>query len=323
MDALRTTALIIAIASMAAAILCLGGAVSDRLDVLTHFAPLYLVGGIVALLICLACGPPLGRPTLACALIAIVVCGLIVAPDALAWRPASRPRPGETPLKLIQFNLWEHNIDPAGTVRWIEDQDADIVVVEEAQNAGGRVASALAGRYPFSTSCDPPRPCSTMILSKVRPEASGGLLSPGMASRLAGAWASFGKGAARFTVVGAHHGWPIPAGVQQGQSRRLAKVLDGFERPSLIVAGDFNSTPWSFAMRRQDARFGLQRRTHAMPTWPARRTRYWALASPFAFLPIDHVYAGAAWRTVSVTRGPRLGSDHFPVVVVLARGPAV
>ena len=35
-------------------------------------------------------------------------------------------------------------------------------------------------------------------------------------------------------------------------------------------------------------------------------------------LPIDHVYAGPGWRTVSVQRGPKLGSDHYPVIVTLA-----
>lgn len=40
--------------------------------------------------------------------------------------------------------------------------------------------------------------------------------------------------------------------------------------------------------------------------------------TPFPMLPIDHVYAGKGWRAVSVTRGPRLGSDHYPMVVVLA-----
>jgi endonuclease/exonuclease/phosphatase (EEP) superfamily protein YafD len=322
MDPLRATALVIAIASMLAAVLCLGGAVSDRLDVLTHFAPFYLAGGMVALLICLACGAPLDRPTLGCSLIAILACAMIVAPDVLARNETWPLPPGEAHLKLIQFNLWEHNVDPAGTARWIEDEDPDIVVLEEAENGGERVAAALRERYPFSTTCDAPRPCSTMIFSKVRPAASGGLQSPGMASRLAGAWAVFGQGAARFTVVGAHYGWPIPAGVQKAQGQRLARVLDRFERPSLIVAGDFNSTPWSFALRRQDARFGLQRRTHALPSWPARPTHFWPLPWPFPFLPIDHVYAGADWRTVSVRRGPRLGSDHFPVVVVLARRPA-
>ena len=39
---------------------------------------------------------------------------------------------------------------------------------------------------------------------------------------------------------------------------------------------------------------------------------------PFALLPIDHVYAGPGWRTVRAERGPRLGSDHYPVIVTLA-----
>ena len=38
----------------------------------------------------------------------------------------------------------------------------------------------------------------------------------------------------------------------------------------------------------------------------------------FPLLPIDHLYAGPGWATVSVRRGPPLGSDHYPLVVTLA-----
>ena len=48
----------------------------------------------------------------------------------------------------------------------------------------------------------------------------------------------------------------------------------------------------------------------------------WNIHMPLPFLAIDHVYAGAAWRTVSVERGPARGSDHFPVVVTLALSEA-
>ena len=34
---------------------------------------------------------------------------------------------------------------------------------------------------------------------------------------------------------------------------------------------------------------------------------------------LDQVYAGAQWKTVSIERGPRLASDHYPVIVVLRR----
>jgi endonuclease/exonuclease/phosphatase (EEP) superfamily protein YafD len=87
----------------------------------------------------------------------------------------------------------------------------------------------------------------------------------------------------------------------------------------LIVGGDFNLTPWSFGLRRQDARFGLVRLTRAMATWPAGKISHWRLNLPFPLLAIDHLYAGKSWRVVSVTRGPVLGSDHYPIVAVLTR----
>ena len=34
-------------------------------------------------------------------------------------------------------------------------------------------------------------------------------------------------------------------------------------------------------------------------------------------LPIDHIYAGSDWRMTGLRRGPRLGSDHFPLVATL------
>jgi endonuclease/exonuclease/phosphatase (EEP) superfamily protein YafD len=177
----------------------------------------------------------------------------------------------------------------------------------------------LAKRYPNRTTCAEPQLCSTMILAKQKPVAEGGFDPHVSPTRLSAAWARFGPARTGFTVVGVHYRWPIPAGRQQVQSERLAKAIDGFNNKSLIIAGDFNSTPWSCSLRRQDARFGLIRRTHALFSWPAAPFSHRRINSPLPFLPIDHVYAGADWRTVEVRRGPKLGSDHYPVVVTLTR----
>jgi endonuclease/exonuclease/phosphatase (EEP) superfamily protein YafD len=64
----------------------------------------------------------------------------------------------------------------------------------------------------------------------------------------------------------------------------------------MSLAGAFNTAPWSFDLRRLDP----------------------ALYGPVAILPIDHIYAGGAWRTVSIARGPRPGSDHYLIVETLA-----
>jgi endonuclease/exonuclease/phosphatase (EEP) superfamily protein YafD len=120
-----------------------------------------------------------------------------------------------------------------------------------------------------------------------------------------------------FTVIGVHNAWPTDPD-QPYQERRLAEVIaSSGPKDRMIVTGDFNSAPWSFARRRWDKAFGIPRRERAIASWPAQTyKRLKWLGAPF--LPIDHVYAGPGWATVSVRRGPRLSSDHYPVIVTLA-----
>jgi endonuclease/exonuclease/phosphatase (EEP) superfamily protein YafD len=317
MEIVRATALLVAFASAGAALLGLGGALSDRLDILTHFTPFYFAGGVLALV--LAAGTGAGDGPALAAIAAILLSSVTMAPEFVAERRApSATAAGGRSLKLMQFNLWARNADPQGTARWIEDEDADIVVVQEAVGAGAAVVRAITHRYLYGASSSATSERSTVILSKTKPLASGSVFGVG-GKRFAGAWARFGEGGDGFTVVAAHFTWPIPAGPQQAQSRRLCDFLNELDRYSLIVAGDFNSTPWSFALRRQDARFALRRLTRGKFTWPTARFKPWGLASPLPFLPLDHVYAGKAWRAASVSLGPSLGSDHRPVVVMLER----
>jgi endonuclease/exonuclease/phosphatase (EEP) superfamily protein YafD len=126
--------------------------------------------------------------------------------------------------------------------------------------------------------------------------------------------ARFADASGPYAVAGVHFIWPTDRW-QPENSRRMLQVLQPYSRERLILAGDFNSTPWSFARRRDDAALGMERRTRALFSWPAGE------APGFPFLPIDHVYAGPGWATVSVRRGPALSSDHYPVVAVLAAKP--
>lgn len=319
MDLIRLAASLIAVASAAVAILALGGAFNNGLDVLTHFAPFYLAGAGAALVLVLVSGPGPQTATLALAGVAAVISAGLMTWDMIGACAQQRaPARGEV-VKLIQINVWSFNTDPAATATWIVAQAPDIVVMEETMDQGLAVALALKAVYPFVTACPPGDPCTTLIFSKVAPQAAGVFASPDSKGRHSGAFATFRGPRGAFTVIGAHHLWPVPPGRQQAQTGRLAAALDRFDRRSLIVAGDFNSTPWSFSLRRQDALLGLERRTHGLATWPVRPWSRHRLWSPIPILPLDHVYAGEAWKTVSVKRGPKLGSDHLPIVVVLSR----
>lgn len=314
-----STLLALAAAGLAAfALLSLGGSFSDRLDILTHFAPLVLAAALGILL-----ASPLARGRLRRAVVllagtALLAAGALVSPElATAARTLPPAPPGAERLRLLQFNVLFSNADPRATADYVLGVDPDVVFLQEANGAGAAVAAALRARYPHQITCSGREgACGTRVLAKRRPLEAGALTPHGEDGSLGAAWMTLPlQGGGRATVLGAHYTWPIPAGPQQAQSRALARALARFPREHLIVAGDFNSTPWSFSLRRQDRAFEIPRRTRAVFSFPrAFEGAGWLVP----LLPIDHVYAGAAWRTVSIRRGPRTPSDHYPVVVELA-----
>ena len=86
----------------------------------------------------------------------------------------------------------------------------------------------------------------------------------------------------------------------------------------MIVAGDFNTTPWSPYFRDLVAAAGLRNAAEGhgyVGTWPAW---FWP-----ALIPIDHVLLKGPLVATSVRRGPAIGSDHFPIIadVRLLLGP--
>jgi endonuclease/exonuclease/phosphatase (EEP) superfamily protein YafD len=196
-------------------------------------------------------------------------------------------------------------------MRWLDAERPDIAVIEENSPR----FQAAAARHPaWQVSCGH---CEVSLLSREAPVL---VETPRHGRR----WphvpltrAVFRDGRGTFELIGVHDAWPTDAADQQAQERRLAGLIAATPRGRTIVTGDFNSTPWSFSRRRWDRAFGLIRRDRAIATWPARRYKRLRWAG-LPFLAIDHVYAGPEWATVSVERGPRLSSDHYPLIVTLA-----
>ena len=88
----------------------------------------------------------------------------------------------------------------------------------------------------------------------------------------------------------------------------------------LIVAGDFNMTPWTDQLKQFTRTTGLGRFNNFHFTWPMRWRKY-----PFVpLVAIDNVFASPAFAKIGAIGGPRLGSDHRPVIadIALARPAA-
>jgi endonuclease/exonuclease/phosphatase (EEP) superfamily protein YafD len=315
MHVVAVVVLALAIVSATGGLTALGGRVSQTLDIAAHFAPVWAVSGAASALAGLALGRP-GDAAAWMGLVAVVASALLLAPELLARRRLVHADPAQRfTVKIVQFNLWRWNIDPGGTAAWLASEAADVVVVQEVIDHAAGIPEALAQAYPHQVKLR----TGTHILSRLTILDHGAHRARSTRTHSTGAWARLDHPAGPFEVFGFQATWPIPAGPQQRDIADLANLLDRFDRRTLIVCGDFNSTPWSAALRRQDRLFAIERRSLALLTWPVQPYTRLKLSSPLPFLALDHIYAGPAWKTVDVRIGPRLGSDHLPVVAVLAR----
>lgn len=277
---------------------------SPTWDLLTHLAPIYLAVGVAASLLGLLFTGRLRTPVLAAGLICAFAAALLVAPEYLrSTGPKAAAGAGPT-FKIVQFNAWDGVGGTSRPLAWLNAEKPDVVVVEESNHRIREAFtrdgwSAVSGRSNVMLFTRKP-PLKAIV---PRDNAAGPLELNGVV---------LATPSGDVTVLGVHAPWPTQRS-SEAERQAFLPVIQSFPPARTILAGDFNSTPWSFARRRDDRSYGLIRRTRAMFTWPIAG---WRLAIPL--LPIDHVYAGDGWATVKVEHGPALGSDHYPVVVTLA-----
>lgn len=297
--------LAVAVLTMGLSLAAQIGRLDDRVDVLTHFAPLYLALGLATGAVSAIGWSDVRGPVVACSLVTVASCLVLLSPEFLR-PPGHAPPPGTERLTIVQFNAWGQNRETPKAIAWILAQSPDFVILQEASV----LSDALVRKEGWTRTCEA---CAVTILAKTSVVAISDTGSRYVTS------ATFRDGGGEFSVIGVHRFWPTKVTAVAEQRRIIGELIARAGADRTILAGDFNSTPWSFVRQREDRAFGLERRTRALPTWPADRLSHYRLPAPFPFLPIDHVFAGDGWATIDVRRGPRLGSDHYPVVVTLAR----
>lgn len=304
-------------------------AVWPPLDALNHAAPLWFIGSVLCLgLIALIWRRRLkrARTALVCAGFSVLAFGAAVVPEALAGlRGPSPVHDARARLRVVSLNLWVDSADPRPAVEYLVGSGADIVVLAEAGDLYAPAFAPLRAAYPFVVPSISSPYAFVAILSRHPPTAINTMTAQaydvvpagGRARQLRWADATFVIDGVPVHVV-AVHAHRSSADYTGAELAAMAQFLARQpDRAALIVAGDFNMTPWTHILRRFGAEAGLSRATRNIPTYPtaARGNPHWP---PAAFLPIDHQFSGRGWHAETARRGPNVGSDHFPIVVTYA-----
>ena len=297
-----------------AAVIGLGGIVNGRWDIINVAAPLLLALAVLGAVSTRATlGPGWFRNlSIGVAAAAAIFNLLLLTPDLLRLATARPAREGQ-PYRVVTANLYRDNYIPSHSVARVLARQADAIMLEEIDGTAAFALGPVYQAYRGSTAC-PASDVGIWVRTPVLAQGCG-LGMP------AGAQDTWGRSFAWLQTIGpdgrpivlavVHLGRPYQTLRRQMELDALAKTLGRLPSGQIVLAGDFNTAPWTFAMLAADKRLSpLKRDSIFIPTYPA------ALGHKgfgYPVLPIDHIYTGASWRTVKVAPFAANGSDHLGV----------
>jgi endonuclease/exonuclease/phosphatase (EEP) superfamily protein YafD len=309
------------------ALLALLGFAVPALDLLNHAQMLLFAALPIALVLVLLLFRGRRKGWLAgLAGAGLLASAVTFVPEALSGLAARPPPPaaGQQVLKLMTHNLFGMNDEMERVAAIVEDEDPDFIVLQEYfPKQSAELHPMLRERYPHFARCRGGKRANLGFYAKQPFALAPGSSCPDDAfgvqrtARVAGSFVL--ADGALLTVMTTHLDWPVPMGRQAAQFTELRAAVEAVEG-ALILAGDFNSTPWSYALRRFEERAGLDRHTHNLVTFP-NRFMIRRIHETLPFLPLDHVFGKGGVKVHDVHAGPDSGSDHLPVFVSFSVAP--
>lgn len=299
---LRDTWIIVALLALVS-LLGLAGRLHWTLDLFSHFRVQYAQLALIGAGVCL--WVRFNKAVLA--FIAVFLLNYAFIFPLYLGKPDS---PTQKPHRAMLMNINANNGNTQQVLDAVETFDPDLLLLEEVTPKWMEELRPLNERFPYRIA-EPQTDCfGIMLLSKypltesvVVEIGDGGV--PSIITDV-----NFPDGT--ITLVGTHPLPPISSAYSAHRNRQLeelAAVAKNQHKPVLVM-GDLNTTPWSPYFRKLLRDSGLRDSTKGFgvqPTW----------GSPIRLLkiPIDHLLYSDRIRVWNRVVGPKIGSDHLPVVL--------
>jgi endonuclease/exonuclease/phosphatase (EEP) superfamily protein YafD len=286
-------------------------------ELATHFRLQYLL-----LLLLLGAGFALTRrPRHALLAVALMV------PNAWSVAPYLLPvvvtpslaAPTGQDVSIVSLNLSYRNREYAAVRDYLRASRADVLVLSELTPEWVAELREITTEFPHWIAVDRSSPWGLGVFSRypLREASTTDLGVDGSVNVVA--MVAFPAGEVQ--LVGVHLASPTTANratQRNGQLDRLAALLGPpraggtADAPPRMLVGDMNVTPYSPYFGDLLERTGMvdaRRQQGPTATWPSR-------VMP-AQIAIDHCLADPAVAIASVRRGPIVGSDHYPLEILL------
>lgn len=285
------------------------GAVHVYVDAVSHFKLQYFVLGLCALFFF-----ALTRQVQwSVASLALVLLNLAVL---LPWYfPDSAPRsPSAVPVRLLFANVYANNTDYDRLKTLIRSERPDIIALAEVTPAWQDALADLEEVYPYSLAGVGPGQAGMLMYSALPLTPLNDLGSLGLSDReLLGATVNW-EGVS-FAAIAVHPLPPITPGMFEARNRFLQTVgtYAGDRLEPVVMIGDFNVSLWSPIHQQFSRTSGLRNARQGfgiLPSWPVHRFPL--------LIPIDHCFVSNEVHVRTFRTGPRVGSDHLPIVADLS-----
>jgi len=291
-------------------VLPLGARLSWLLELTTHFRVQYVV--LTVLVLALTALRRLWRVAAV-----LAVAGAVSATPVLPYLPrtsvtdAAAASGAAPPLKVLTVNVSYRQFSARRLLESVRGADPDVIIVQELTPHTERVLADLDSAYPNFRKFPADGAYGIGLWSKYELE-SGATIALG---RLPAIEARVRGPSGSFTVIGVHLSAPVTqrrATARNQQLKELAARSAAVTGP-LIVAGDFNTTPYSPYFTEWLETSGLT---------DSRRGRTLSVSWPtmlrWVGIPIDHVAVNNGFTILSHRRLPNFESDHFGALVQVA-----
>ncbi len=215
-------------------------------------------------------------------------------------------------LQVVTINLNSSNDQIYMLKDYLKSKDPDVVLLMEITPSIGRQLSELKVQFPYGTAVMEDGNFGIGIISKfplsnTRIHRQNNSEIPFISTEIQLAGHTIG-------IVAAH---PFPPLGNVGTQLRneytnmISQFVQANKKPT-ILCGDFNASPWSHQIKKlmDEAALLIPRGKGLVTTWPS--------SLPFLRIPIDYCLTSKIVRVTNYSRGPYVGSDHYPYEVELS-----